>query len=58
MFKRGGAAWTFDMKSRHMAWKWIVEPKAALRRGKASQRTGIQSKRSYRAALNPRDSFL
>ena len=28
IWRRGGAAWTFDMKSGHMGWKWIVEPKA------------------------------
>jgi hypothetical protein len=27
IWRRGGAAWTFDMKSGHMDWKWIVEPK-------------------------------
>jgi hypothetical protein len=29
VWKRGGAAWTFDMKSGHMGWKWMVGPKAA-----------------------------
>jgi len=24
--KRGGAAWTYDMKSGHQGWKWMVEP--------------------------------
>jgi hypothetical protein len=32
--KRGGAAWTFDMKSGHTGWKWIVEPKADAPRKK------------------------
>ena len=27
IWRRGGAAWTFDMKSGHMDWKWMVEPK-------------------------------
>ena len=35
IWKRGGAAWTFDMKSGHMDWKWMVEPKTDARRGKA-----------------------
>jgi len=26
IWKRGGAAWTMDMKSGHIGWKWIVEP--------------------------------
>ncbi len=26
IWERGGAAWTFDMKSGHMGWKWLVEP--------------------------------
>jgi hypothetical protein len=34
IWKRGGAAWTFDMKSGHMDWKWMVEPKADTRRQK------------------------
>ena len=34
IWKRGGAAWTFDMKSGHMDWKWLVEPKAAAPRQK------------------------
>jgi hypothetical protein len=34
IWKRGGAAWTFDMKSGHMDWKWMVEPKAATPRQK------------------------
>ena len=25
IYKRGGAAWTFD-KSGHTGWKWLVEP--------------------------------
>jgi len=24
--ERGNAAWTMDMKSGHMGWKWTVEP--------------------------------
>jgi hypothetical protein len=27
IWKRGGAAWTFD-KDGHFGWKWMVEPKA------------------------------
>ena len=34
IWNRGGAAWTFDMKSGHMDWKWLVEPKAATPRQK------------------------
>jgi hypothetical protein len=26
IWKRGGAAWTMDMKSGHTGWKWMVEP--------------------------------
>ena len=26
IWERGGAAWTFDMKSGQMGWKWLVEP--------------------------------
>jgi len=29
IWERGGAAWTFDMKSGRAGWKWLVEPKAA-----------------------------
>ncbi len=31
IWEHGGAAWTFDMKSKsgHMGWKWLIEPKAA-----------------------------
>ena len=32
--RRGGAAWTFDVKSGHMDWKWLVEPKGATPRQK------------------------
>ena len=28
IWERGGAAWTFDMKSGQMGWKWLVEPKS------------------------------
>ena len=34
IWRRGGAAWTFDMKSGHMDWKWMVQPKAATPRQK------------------------
>jgi hypothetical protein len=34
IWKRGGAAWTFDMKSGHMDWKWMVEPKSDTPRQK------------------------
>jgi hypothetical protein len=34
IWRRGGAAWTFDMKSGHMDWKWLFEPKAATPRQK------------------------
>ena len=30
IWERGGAAWTFDMKSGHSGWKWLVEPKVAM----------------------------
>jgi len=26
IWKRGGAAWTMDMKTGHTGWKWMVEP--------------------------------
>jgi hypothetical protein len=26
IYKRGGGAWTMDMKSGHTGWKWMVEP--------------------------------
>lgn len=29
IWERGGAAWTFEMKSGRAGWKWLVEPKAA-----------------------------
>jgi hypothetical protein len=34
IWKRGGAAWTFDMKSGQMGWKWLVEPKTDAPRHK------------------------
>ena len=34
IWNRGGAVWTFDMKSGQMGWKWLVEPKAATPRQK------------------------
>ena len=27
IWEHGGAAWTFDMKTGRMGWKWMVEPK-------------------------------
>jgi hypothetical protein len=33
IWKRGGAAWTFE-KNGHGGWKWLVEPKAAMPRQK------------------------
>jgi len=26
IWKRGGAAWTMDMKTGHTGWKWMIEP--------------------------------
>lgn len=26
IWKRGGAAWTLDMKSGHRSWKWLIDP--------------------------------
>jgi len=26
IWKRGGAAWTMDMKNGHYGWKWTVDP--------------------------------
>jgi len=26
IWKRGGAAWTFDLKNGNTGWKWLVEP--------------------------------
>jgi len=34
IWNRVGAAWTYDMKSGHMGWKWLVEPKADAPRQK------------------------
>ena len=34
IWNRGGAAWTFDIKTGHMDWKWMVQPKAAAPRPK------------------------
>ena len=34
IWKRGGAAWTFNMKSGHMDWKWLAEPKTEAPRQK------------------------
>ena len=34
IWRRGGAAWTFDMKSGHMNWKWLVQPTTATPRQK------------------------
>jgi hypothetical protein len=33
IWKRGGAAWTFD-KNGHVGWMWTVEPNPDNRRGK------------------------
>jgi gas vesicle protein len=33
IWKRGGAAWTFD-KNGHIGWKWMIEPKADASRQK------------------------
>ena len=30
IYKRGGGAWTMDMKAGHTGWKWLVEPKADI----------------------------
>jgi hypothetical protein len=32
--RRGGATWTFDMKSGRMDWKWLVQPKSDAPRQK------------------------
>ena len=49
IWKRGGAAWTFDMKSRHMGWKWLVEPKKDAPRQKPitapAYKVNVQSER-------------
>jgi len=34
IWKRGGAAFTMDMKSGRTGWKWMVEPKADTSRQK------------------------
>jgi hypothetical protein len=26
IYKRGGGAWTMDMKTGHTGWKWMVDP--------------------------------
>jgi hypothetical protein len=33
IWKRGGAAWTFD-KNGHLGWKWMVEPISEIRPAK------------------------
>src|SRR6266498_1131417 len=33
IWKRGGAAWTFD-KNGHLSWMWTVEPNSETRRAK------------------------
>ena len=35
IWKRGGAAWTFD-KDGHYGWKWMVEPNAGTRPAKGA----------------------
>ena len=51
--KRGGAAWTFDVKSGHMDWKWMVEPKADARRGKAVAAPAYKVNVRTGAAVDP-----
>jgi hypothetical protein len=46
IWKRGGAAWTFDMKTGHMDWKWMVEPKVETPPSTASHRAAICRKSS------------
>ena len=47
IWRRGGAAWTFDMKRGQMDWKWMVEPKDAMPRQKRvttpSSKVNVQS---------------
>ncbi len=46
IWKRGGAAWTFD-KNGHLSWMWTVEPNSETRRAKRvitpSSQTKIRS---------------
>ena len=41
IWKRGGAAWTFD-KNGHPGWKWMVEPIPRYSPSKANHRTVIE----------------
>jgi hypothetical protein len=51
IWKRGGAAWTYD-KNGHLGWKWMVDPIPRCSNSrKASCGTVISRKRSYRAAV-------
>ena len=49
IWNRGGAAWTFDVKSGHMDWKWLVEPLSDAPRAKRtavpSSQTNIRTER-------------
>ena len=51
--KRGGAAWTFDVKSGHIDWKWMVEPKTDARRGKAVAAPAYKVNVRTGAAVDP-----
>ena len=48
IYKRGGAAWTFD-KNGHWGWKWMVEPAPDTPRIKPESvpatQTGLQTER-------------
>ena len=52
IWKRGGAAWTFD-KDGHFGWKWMVEPKADARRGKAVAAPAYKVNVRTGAAVDP-----
>jgi hypothetical protein len=52
IWNRGGAAWTMDMKSGHMGWKWPVEPIPDTPSKKPVGVTGISGEQPHRAALD------
>ena len=57
IWKRGGAAWTFD-KDGHYGWKWMGELIADTPRQRPAVAPPSKRKRSYRAAVNRRDLLL
>ena len=57
IWRRGGAAWTFDMKSGHMGWKWMADsPRQKRVTAPASAKRLIPDSARYRDSVLP--SFL